>query len=95
MVAETIVRLRRRLRVRGTTLAQTPPEWEGISWAEWEELRWDDWNHEAALAREQEAIKVQNGPPELPLPPVATGRDNYGWRDMPRAPRKPGEKFGE
>lgn len=78
-----IDRLKRRLRVRGTTLAQTPPTWEGITWREWEQVRWADMREEAEKARTAEPVPVR---------PISSARDRYGWRSLPPGSRYLGKE---
>ena len=74
MTDEAIERLRQRLRVNGSTLKETPADWQGLTLAEAAEVYWADMRAAAVKARE--------GEPPPPLRRIATARDRYGFRSL-------------
>jgi hypothetical protein len=68
-----------RLFTRGATLADVPPDFRGIGWAEWERLRERSW--------QQVPLPDWWVPPEQRVwyrKGIATSISNYGWRSAGR-----------
>ena len=74
MDPDSVNRLKEKLLPPGTTLAEVPPDWQGLTPREARELQWQEWLTEAAQLRQGQPL------PELKL---ATPRDRYGWRSLP------------
>jgi hypothetical protein len=62
----------------GTRLADAPADWRGIPIAEWEVLRLKE------LCAEHDERRKAAPRSAIPDRPIATPRDNYGWRSLGR-----------
>jgi len=64
-----------RIFTRGTTLAEVPPDFRGISWKEWLRLVEASWKSEPQ-PKDWQPIEERKWYRKA----VATPRDNYGWK---------------
>lgn len=74
---ERIAALTARLLPAGTPMSDVPADHKGLRVREWIDLQWLRWIAEAAT-------KIETDHALLPL---ATHRDNYGWRSLPSGSR--------